>query len=93
MILIDAFEIDERLASHLVGPDSFLRDQLISFRFSEFSIATPVLKLDEPALFVVVLVSHGSCRCFDGLCDSAIRTGPRELAFAVSDLWGRRFAR
>jgi hypothetical protein len=32
-------------------------------------------------LFVVVLVSHDSHRCFDGLCDSGVRTGPRELAF------------
>src|SRR6185312_658681 len=63
MIFIDAVEIDERLASHLVGPDSFLRDQLISLRFSELSIAAPILKLDEPALFVVVVVSHGSKRC------------------------------
>jgi len=75
MIFIDAIEIDERLASHLVGPDPFLRDQLIGFRFSEFSIATPILKLDEPALFVVVVVSHGSKRCFDDLYDKGIRTG------------------
>src|ERR1700722_2225466 len=81
MIFIDAVEIDERLASHLVGPDPLLRDQLISFRFSEFAIAATVLELDEPALFVVVLVSHDSHRCFDGLCDSGVRTGPRELAF------------
>jgi hypothetical protein len=60
MIFIDAIEIDERLASHLVGPDPFLRDQLISFRFSEFSIAAPVLKLGEPAPLAVVVVSHGS---------------------------------
>ena len=60
MIFIDAIEIDERLASHLVGPDPFLRDQLISLRFSEFAIAAPILKLDEPAPLVVVVVSHGS---------------------------------
>src|ERR1043165_2777799 len=60
MIFIDAIEIDERLAPHLVGPDPFLRDQLIGFRFSELSIAAPILKLDEPALFVVVVVRHGS---------------------------------
>jgi AcrB/AcrD/AcrF family len=60
MIFIDAIEIDERLASHLVGPNPFLCDQLIGFRFSELSIATPVLKLSEPAAFVVVVVSHGS---------------------------------
>jgi hypothetical protein len=58
MIFIDAIEIDERLASHLVRPDPLLRDQLISLRFSEFAISAPVLKLDEPALFVVVFVSH-----------------------------------
>jgi hypothetical protein len=60
MIFIDAIEIDERLASHLVGPDPFLRDQLISFRLSEFSIATPVLKLGEAAPLVVIVVSHDS---------------------------------
>ena len=60
MILIDAIEIDERLASHLVGPDPFLRDQLISLRFSELSIAAPVLKLGQPAPLVLVVVSHGS---------------------------------
>jgi hypothetical protein len=75
MIFIDAIEIDERLASHLVGPDPFLRDQLIGFSFSELSIAAPILKLDEPALFVVVVVSHGSKRCFDDLYDMGIRTG------------------
>ena len=58
MIFIDAIEIDERLATHLVGPDPFLRDQLISFRFSELPIAASVLKLDEAALFVVVVISH-----------------------------------
>jgi hypothetical protein len=52
MIFIDAIEIDERLASHLVGSDPFLRDQLIRFRFSEFTVPTPVLKLDEPAPLV-----------------------------------------
>lgn len=75
MIFIDAVEIDERLASHLVGPDPFLRDQLVGFRLAEFSIAAPILKLDEPALFVVVVVSHGSKRCFDDLYDKGIRTG------------------
>ena len=48
------------LASHLVGPDPFLRDQLVSFRFSKFAIAAPVLKLGQPALLIVVVVSHGS---------------------------------
>ena len=88
MIFIDAVKIDERLASHLVGSDPFLRDQLISLRFSKFAIAAPVLELDEPTMFVVVLVSHGSHRCFDGLWDSGIRTRPHELAFAVGDLGG-----
>jgi len=60
MIFIYAIEIDERLASHLVGSDPFLRDQLISFRFSEFAIPAPALKFDEPAPLVVVVVSHGS---------------------------------
>ena len=60
MIFIDAIEIDEGLASHLVGPDPFFRDQLVGFRLSEFSIAAPLLKFGEPALFVVVVVSHGS---------------------------------
>ena len=87
MIFIDAIKIDERLASHLVGPDPFLRDQLVSFRLSEFSIATTILELDEPALFVIVLVSHDSHRRFDGLCYIGVRTRPRELAFAVGDLW------
>lgn len=59
MIFIDAIEIDERLASHFVGPDPFLRDQFIGFRLSEFSIAAPVFEFDEPAPLIVV-VSHGS---------------------------------
>jgi len=60
MIFIDAIEIDERLASHFVGSDPFLRDQLIRFRFSEVAVPAPVLELDEPAPLVVVVVSHGS---------------------------------
>ncbi|WP_291712620.1 hypothetical protein [Bradyrhizobium sp.] len=59
MIFIDAIEIDERFASHFVGSDPFLRDQLIGFCFSELSIAAPVLKLGEPAPLVVVIVRHG----------------------------------
>jgi len=43
MVIIDAIEIDERLASHLVGPDPLLRDQLIRFRFSEFAMRQPSL--------------------------------------------------
>jgi hypothetical protein len=64
---INAIEIDECLASHLVGPDPFLRDQLTSFSFPEFAIAAPVLKFDEPTLLVVVVVSHGSQTRFDDL--------------------------
>lgn len=60
MIFIDAIEIDERLATHFIGPDPLLRDQLISFRLSEFAIATPVLELNEPALVFSIIVSHGS---------------------------------
>jgi hypothetical protein len=60
MIIIDAIEIDERFASHLVGPDPFLRDQFISFRFAEFAIATPLFKFDEPAPLIVVVISHGA---------------------------------
>lgn len=60
MIFIDAIEIDERLASHLVSPNPFLRDQFIGFRLSEFPIAAPVFELDEPAPSIVVVVSHGS---------------------------------
>jgi hypothetical protein len=33
----------------------------------EFAIAAPVLKFDEPALLVVVVVSHGSQSRFDDL--------------------------
>ena len=59
MIFIDAIEIDERLASHLVGPDPLVGDQLISLSPSEFAIAATVLELDEPAPFVVIIVNHG----------------------------------
>jgi hypothetical protein len=82
VIFINAIEIDECLASHLVGPDPFLRDQLISFSFPEFAIAAPVLKFDEPALLVVVVVSHGSQSRFD---DLSHRTALRKLEFARRD--------
>ena len=75
MIFIDAIKIDERLASHFVGPDPFLRDKLISLRFPEFSIAAPVLELDEPPPFVVVVVNHGSYRCFDDYCHKGLGAG------------------
>jgi hypothetical protein len=67
MIFINAIEIDECLASHLVGPNPFLCDQLISFSFPEFAIATPVLKFDQPTLLIVVVVNHGSQSRFDNL--------------------------
>lgn len=41
MIFVHAVKVDHGLASHLVGPDPILRDQLIGFRFTEFSIAAP----------------------------------------------------
>jgi hypothetical protein len=88
MIFIDTIEIDERLASHLVGPDPFLRDQLVSFRLSEFAIAAPVLKLGQPALLVAVVVSHGSWCYFDISTIVESGSGPRELAIAQRDLCG-----
>jgi hypothetical protein len=83
MIFIDAVEIDERLASHLIGSDPFLSDQLIGFSFSELSIATPVLKLGEPAPFVVVVLRHGYKGASMISAIVGIRTGPRELAFVT----------
>lgn len=59
MIFIDAVEIDECLASHLVGPNPLPRDQLIGFRFAEFSIAAAVLELDKSAPIVAVGFCHG----------------------------------
>ena len=49
-----------RSAAMRLGSDPYLRDQLIRFRFCEFAIPTSVLKLDEPAPLVFVVVSHGS---------------------------------
>jgi hypothetical protein len=69
MIVINAIEIDERLASHLIGSDSFLRDQLISFGFAKFAIATSVFEFDEPAPLIVVVISHrsvASVYCYSG---------------------------
>ena len=86
MIFIDAIEIDERLASHLVGPDPLLRDQLISFRFSEFAIAATVLELDEPAPLVAIIVKHGSCMCFDDLRHNRIKLRWMGWAFPWRDL-------
>ena len=73
MIFIDAIEIDERLASHLVGPDPLVGDQLISLSLSEFAIAATVLELDEPAPLVVIIVNHGSCIRFDDLRHNRIK--------------------
>jgi hypothetical protein len=64
VIFIHAVEVDHGLASHLVGPDPLVGDQLISLSLSEFAIAATVLELDEPAPLVVI-VNHGSCMCFD----------------------------
>jgi hypothetical protein len=89
VILINAIEIDECLASHLVGPDPFLRDQLISFSFPEFTIAAPVLKFDEPALLVVV-VSHGSQSSFD---DLSHRDQDRAAKAGIFGATASRFAR
>src|SRR5262249_14871689 len=52
-------------------------DQLISLRLSEFAIAATVLKLDEPALLAVVIVNHGSCKCFDDLRHNRIKPAGR----------------
>jgi hypothetical protein len=55
MIFIDAIEIDGRLASHLVGADPRLSDQLIGFRFAEFSILASVFEYDQPPMLVAVV--------------------------------------
>jgi hypothetical protein len=49
VIFIHAVEVDHGLASHLVGPDPLVGDQLISLSLSELAIAATVLELDEPA--------------------------------------------
>jgi hypothetical protein len=51
-----------------------LGDELISLGLSEFAIAATVLELDEPALLVVVIVNHGSCKRFDDLRHNRIKT-------------------
>jgi Phage integrase family len=71
---VHAVEVDHGLASHLVGPDPLLGDQLISLSLSEFAIAATVLELDEPALLVVVIVNHGSCIYFDDLRHNRTKT-------------------
>ena len=67
VIFIHAVEVDHGLASHLVGPDPLVGDQLISLSLSEFAIAATVLELDEPAPLVVIIVNHDSCTCSDDL--------------------------
>jgi hypothetical protein len=66
VIFIHAVEVDHGLASHLVGPDPLVGDQLISLSLSEFAIAATVLKLDEAPL-VIIIVNHDSCMCSDDL--------------------------
>jgi hypothetical protein len=70
---------------YLVGPDPLLGDQLISLGFSEFAIAATVLELDEPALLDGLIVSHGSCKCFDDVRHTRMKTRG-ELAFPYPDL-------
>src|ERR1700730_15127088 len=60
-------------ASHLVGPDPLVGDQLISLSLSEFAIAAAVLEFDEPAALVVIIVDHGSCVCFDDLHHNRVK--------------------
>jgi hypothetical protein len=73
VIFIHAVEVDHGLASHLVGPNPLVGDQLISLSLSEFAMAATVLELDEPALLVVIIVNHGSCMCFDDLRHNRIK--------------------
>src|SRR5258708_26179512 len=73
VIFIHAVEVDHRLASHLVGPDPLMVDQLISLGLSEFAIAATILELDEPAPLVVIIVDHGSRMRFDDLCHNRIK--------------------
>jgi hypothetical protein len=89
VIFVHAVEVDQSLASHLVGPDPLLGDQLISLRLSEFAIATTVLELDEPALLAVVIVGHGSCKCFDELRHNRIKTRWASWYFHAAT-WCRR---
>jgi hypothetical protein len=67
VIFIHAVEVDHGLASHLVGLDPLVGDQLISLSLSEFAIAATVLKLDEAAPLVIIIVNHDSCICSDDL--------------------------
>src|SRR5258708_12353188 len=67
VIFVYAVEVDHGLASHLVGPDPLLGDQLISLRLSEFAIAATVLELAEPALLPVPFSIHGPSKSFSAL--------------------------
>jgi hypothetical protein len=89
VIFVHAVEVDHGLASHLVRPDPLLSDQLISLGLSEFAIATTVLELDEPALFIVVIVIHGS-RKLDYRRHNRIKNPLGELAFPCRDLVSTR---
>ena len=74
MIFIHAVEVDHGLASHLVGPDPLVGDQLISLSLSELAIAATILELDEPAPLVVIIANHGSCVCFDDFYHNRIKS-------------------
>ena len=76
-------------ASHLVGPDPLVGDQLISLSPSEFAIAATVLELDEPAPFVVIIVNHGSCMC--SVISATIGASPlSEMGISMAQPWCRR---
>jgi hypothetical protein len=74
VIFIYAVEVDHGLASHLVGPDLLVGDQLISLSLSEFAIAATVLELDEPAPLVVIIMGISMARpwCRGGLTRKAL---------------------
>jgi hypothetical protein len=76
VIFIHAVEVDHGLASHLVGPDPLVRDQLIGLGLSEFAIAATILELDEPAPLVVIIVNHGSC--VSSMIPATIGSNPAE---------------
>src|SRR5258708_7843585 len=76
VIFIHAVEVDHGLASHLVGPDPLVGDQLISLGLSEFAIAATILELDEPAPLVVINVKHGSC--MSSMISATIGSSPAE---------------
>ena len=86
VIFIHAVEIDHGLASHLVGPDPVVGDQLVSLSLSEFSIATTVLELGEPAPIAVTIVDGGFFMCFDVLRDNRIKFRRARRAFPRRDL-------